>query len=107
MRLPALIASVSLLASCATEKQQRMVNASKYEKSSEALQTYLHAYGDGFQRGCLLPTVDYSPPPELVYTNSNSLLQSAGVDGFADGQRAASRMITEYMTRRLRPPKCL
>jgi len=61
-----------------------MLNAGKYEKSPKAFQTYLHGYGDGFQRGCLLATTDYSPPPELVYTNANPLLQSAGVDGFRD-----------------------
>lgn len=70
-----------------------MPNAHKYENNSEALQIYLKAYGDGYWNECELFTTDYGFPPEEICTNSNPLLQAAGLDGLCDGESAASKLV--------------
>ena len=97
MRHAPIILLLILLAGCATSRQSQMPSAHKYESSPKALQIYLKAYGDGYQRGCQMITTDYSPPPDMVYTNSNPLLQSAGMDGFCEGEQAAWKMVREEM----------
>lgn len=84
-----------------------MAAACNYEKNPEAFRAYLRAYGDGFQYGCRLPVTDYSPPPELAYTNTNPVLRSAEIDGFVDGESAALRMIQRYLTERRRQNRLL
>jgi hypothetical protein len=42
-----------------------------------------------------MATTDFSPPPDMVYANSNPLLQAAGMDGFYDGEHAALKMVQE------------
>ena len=76
--------------------------AGKYEENPEAFRSYLQAYGDGFRHGCLLPITDFSPPLDLAYTNTNPVLQSAGIDGFVDGEAAALQMIRHYLAERRR-----
>jgi len=86
-----------LLAGCVASRQSQMPSAHKYESDPKTLQIYLNAYGDGYQRGCQMATTDYSPPPYMVYKNSNPLLQAAGMDGFDDGEHAAWKMVQKKM----------
>ena len=97
MRHVAIISLLVLLTGCSTSRQSQMPSAHKYENDSEALQVYLRAYGDGYKRGCLMITTDYSPPADMVYANSNSILQAAGVDGFNEGEQAAQKMMLKEM----------
>jgi len=97
MRHALIILFMILLAGCVTSRQAQMTSAHKYESNPKTLQIYLSAYGDGYQRGCQMITTDYSPPPDIIYTNSNLLLQAAGMDGFYDGRIAALSMVQSEM----------
>jgi hypothetical protein len=97
MRRVLIISLLVLLAGCATSRQSQMPSVRKYESNSDALQIYLRAYGDGYQRGCQMITTDYSLPIDMAYTNSDPFLQAAGIDGFGEGRRAAWKLVTEEM----------
>ena len=72
-----------------------MPSAHKYEGNGKALRIYLDAFGEGFQNGWRAVTTDLTPW-ELVYKNQDTTLESAGLDGFADGQRAGFKAKDAY-----------
>ena len=101
MRFTCLIPLLVLVAGCATNWRPAMPNAHKYEGSQQARSIYLQAFGDGFQHGWRMVTTDMTPW-DLVYTNANPVLQSAGLDGFGDGERAAWQARTTYEKERIK-----
>jgi hypothetical protein len=94
MRSPVLVLSLALLKGCVTDWHPAMPNARRYEDNAKARGIYMRAFGEGFKNGWDTVTTDMTPW-DLVYKNDDPLLQSAGLDGFNDGERAAWKVRTE------------